>query len=105
MNKIEGIMTNINFTETEYINAHLQLKLAKEDLDMKTAQLQLETDWGEQGITNAEGRKAYITLNTQDLKLKVLECEKKTNLLKAEVDKYKREYEYELILLQQDNPQ
>lgn len=95
---VEKIMEKISFMENEYVNAMFSWKSSKEDLDIEIATIQLDTDWKAEGITNAEGRKAFITLHTSDLRDKMHEREKTWKFCEMKLNQYKRELEYEMLL-------
>lgn len=87
-------LTEVNETIYEKEKELIELKHERDtimnDMDDKISSLMMDTNFKMRGITNREGREAFIKSQTVEERGRLVEVNKKVNLHKAEVDFLKR---------------
>lgn len=93
MKKIEELNETIFEKEKKMIKLiHERDSLVKK-MDDKISELTLETNFKAQGITNADGRDAFIKSKTIDERGELVEYRKDIGVRKAEIEFLKRAFE------------
>lgn len=90
MKTLTEINESIYGKEKELIEAKHERDTLMNDMDDKISSLMMDTNFKMRGITNKEGREAFIKSQTVDERSELVQVNKKVNLLKAEVEFLKR---------------
>ena len=93
------MITKINRKETELGVAKAELIQLKNKLDIAQSDIQLKSKefWSDLGITNAEGRRAYIHKQTGSLRSEVCDKQAEIVVLESELRCFEREFECFII--------